>query len=78
MVVLGGDVTGKTMVPIIAYPGYWETKIRGELIRLETREDLSAVEQRSGTGASTRSSSRAMSSTHISSEEASTSGSIPR
>src|SRR5258708_6143723 len=46
MVVLGGDVTGKAMVPIIAFPGYWETKIRGELIRVETREDLVAVEQR--------------------------------
>jgi uncharacterized protein len=46
MVVLGGDVTGKAMVPIIAFPGYWETKIRGELIRVETREDLIAVEQR--------------------------------
>src|SRR5262245_66071115 len=46
MVVLGGDVTGKAMVPIIAYPGYWETKIRGELIRVETREELMAVGQR--------------------------------
>src|SRR5580658_4485313 len=46
MVVLGGDVTGKAMVPIIAGPGYWETRIRGELIRMETREDLIAVEQR--------------------------------
>ena len=46
LVVLGGDVTGKAMVPIIAYPGYWETRIRGELIRVETREDLTAVEQR--------------------------------
>ena len=46
MVVLGGDVTGKAMVPIITFPGYWETKIRGELIRVETREDLIAVEQR--------------------------------
>jgi uncharacterized protein len=46
MVVLGGDVTGKAMVPIIAYPGHWETRIRGELIRVETREDLAAVEQR--------------------------------
>ena len=24
MVVLGGDVTGKVMVPILAMPGYWE------------------------------------------------------
>src|SRR5258708_31712734 len=46
MVVLGGDLTGKAMVPIIARPGYWETRIRGEPIRVETREDLIAVEQR--------------------------------
>jgi uncharacterized protein len=46
MVILGGDVTGKAMVPIVAYPGYWETRIRGELIRVESREDLEAVQQR--------------------------------
>jgi uncharacterized protein len=46
MVVLGGDVTGKAMVPIIAGPGYWETRIRGELIRVETQRDLTAIEQR--------------------------------
>jgi uncharacterized protein len=46
MVVLGGDVTGKIMVPITAYPGYWEVTIRGELIRLETRQELLGAEQR--------------------------------
>ncbi|HEX4833694.1 MAG TPA: metallophosphoesterase [Trebonia sp.] len=46
MVVLGGDVTGKAMVPIVAYPGYWETRIRGELIRVEDHENLEAVQQR--------------------------------
>ena len=30
LVVLGGDVTGKIMVPIVAYPGYWEVTVRGE------------------------------------------------
>ena len=24
MVILGGDVTGKVLVPILAMPGYWE------------------------------------------------------
>jgi uncharacterized protein len=40
LVVLGGDVTGKIMVPIVAYPGYWEVSVRGERRRLETREEL--------------------------------------
>src|SRR6202020_864987 len=40
LVVLGGDVTGKVMVPIVAYPGYWEVTIRGERRRLETRDAL--------------------------------------
>jgi Icc-related predicted phosphoesterase len=45
LVVLGGDVTGKIMVPIIAYPGYWEVTIRGERRRLETREELLEAEK---------------------------------
>jgi Icc-related predicted phosphoesterase len=46
MVVLGGDVTGKIMVPITAYHGYWEVTIRGERLRLETREQLAEAEKR--------------------------------
>ena len=45
MVVLGGDVTGKIMVPIVAYPGYWEVTIRGERRRLESREELLEAER---------------------------------
>src|SRR5277367_840334 len=45
LVVLGGDVTGKVMVPIVAYPGYWEVTIRGERRRLETREELLEAER---------------------------------
>jgi len=45
LVVLGGDVTGKIMVPIVAYPGYWEVTVRGERMRLESREELLKVEQ---------------------------------
>ena len=30
LVVLGGDVTGKIMVPIVAHHGYWEVTVRGE------------------------------------------------
>jgi Icc-related predicted phosphoesterase len=46
LVVLGGDVTGKVMVPITSYHGYWEVTIRGERIRLETREQLADAEKR--------------------------------
>jgi len=45
LVVLGGDVTGKVMVPIVAYPGYWEVTVRGERLRLETQEELNKVSQ---------------------------------
>jgi Icc-related predicted phosphoesterase len=45
LVVLGGDVTGKVMVPIVAYPGHWEVTVRGERLRLDSREELLKVEQ---------------------------------
>ncbi|MGH3249755.1 MAG: metallophosphoesterase family protein, partial [Trebonia sp.] len=45
LVVLGGDVTGKIMVPIVAGHGYWEVTVRGERLRLESREQLLKVEQ---------------------------------
>src|ERR1700723_3413942 len=40
LVVLGGDVTGKIMVPVVAHNGYWQAVVRGETIRLETRAEL--------------------------------------
>ncbi|MCW2895848.1 MAG: uncharacterized protein QOG28_4961 [Trebonia sp.] len=45
LVVLGGDVTGKVMVPIVACPGHWEVTVRGERLRLESRAELLKVEQ---------------------------------
>ncbi|HEY6496361.1 MAG TPA: hypothetical protein VIZ43_24030 [Trebonia sp.] len=45
LVVLGGDVTGKIMVPIVAYHGYWEVTVRGERMRLDSRDELLKVEQ---------------------------------
>ncbi|HWF81719.1 MAG TPA: hypothetical protein VN695_14150 [Streptosporangiaceae bacterium] len=45
LVILGGDVTGKVMIPIVAYTGYWQTTVRGETIRMETREELAEVER---------------------------------
>jgi Icc-related predicted phosphoesterase len=45
MVILGGDVTGKVMIPIVAHNGYWQVTIRGESQRIENREALADVEQ---------------------------------
>jgi Icc-related predicted phosphoesterase len=46
MVILGGDVTGKVMVPIVDHSGHWEVTIRGERLRLDTREELATAERR--------------------------------
>jgi uncharacterized protein len=43
LVVLGGDVTGKAMVPIVAHNGYWQVTVRGETHRLESKEALDAI-----------------------------------
>jgi len=43
LVVLGGDVTGKAMVPIVAHPGYWQVTVRGETHKLESKEALDAI-----------------------------------
>src|SRR5258708_19336818 len=44
MVVLGGDVTGKVMIPIVEHNGYWQVTIRGESKRIESREVLAEVQ----------------------------------
>jgi len=44
MVILGGDVTGKVMIPIVAHNGYWQVTIRGETHRIENREALEDVQ----------------------------------
>jgi uncharacterized protein len=46
LVVLGGDVTGKVMVPVIAHTGYWQVVYAGETLRLETHEELAEIERR--------------------------------
>jgi len=46
IVILGGDVTGKVMVPILQYPGHWELTLNGERIRLETRAELDDVQRK--------------------------------
>jgi uncharacterized protein len=45
LVVLGGDVTGKIMVPIVAHQGYWQVTVRGEEYRLETQQELEDVQR---------------------------------
>lgn len=45
LVVLGGDVTGKIMVPITAHQGYWQVTVRGQSYRLETQEELEDVQR---------------------------------
>jgi Icc-related predicted phosphoesterase len=46
LVILGGDVTGKVMIPIVAHTGYWQTTVRGETIRMETQEELAEIERK--------------------------------
>ena len=43
LVVLGGDVTGKAMVPITAYTGYWQVTLRGETMRLDSKQELDDI-----------------------------------
>jgi Icc-related predicted phosphoesterase len=45
LVVLGGDVTGKVMVPITAQSGHWQVVVNSEMLRLETRQELEEVER---------------------------------
>src|SRR6201995_4597042 len=47
LVVLGGDLTGKIMVPIVAHQGqaYWTVTLAGQEQRLETAEELEAVKR---------------------------------
>src|SRR6266480_1692987 len=44
-VILGGDVTGKVMVPITEHNGYWQVVRGGETVRLDTREELAEAER---------------------------------
>jgi uncharacterized protein len=45
LVVLGGDVTGKVMVPITVHNGYWQVVLGGETRRIESKEELEQVER---------------------------------
>ncbi|HEU5419437.1 MAG TPA: hypothetical protein VFV41_17235 [Streptosporangiaceae bacterium] len=43
LVILGGDVTGKAMVPIVSHGSHWQVTVRGQTHRLETRQELEAM-----------------------------------
>ena len=44
LVILGGDVTGKIMVPIVNHGTYWQVVLSGETHRLETEAELEKIE----------------------------------
>src|ERR1700729_4302083 len=43
LVILGGDVTGKVMIPIVAHAGHWQVTLRGESIRADTQAELDEI-----------------------------------
>jgi uncharacterized protein len=46
MVILGGDVTGKVLVPILALPGVWEVTFGGKRLRLDTQTELDEIQRK--------------------------------
>jgi len=47
MVILGGDVTGKVMVPIVSLqPGHWEVTFGGQRIQLDTQAELDNIKRK--------------------------------
>lgn len=45
LVILGGDVTGKIMVPVVDHGTYWQVVLSGETHRLETEAELANIER---------------------------------
>src|ERR1700720_380478 len=49
MVILGGDVTGKVMVPVlVTAPGHWEVTFGGQRGQLETQAELDSLNEEDG------------------------------
>ena len=47
MVILGGDVTGKVMVPIVSLrPGHWEVTFGGQQVQLDTEAELDDIKRK--------------------------------
>ncbi len=45
VLILGGDVTGKVLVPLVRRDGGWVGRVLGEVRRAETREELDELER---------------------------------
>ena len=43
MVILGGDVTGKVMVPIVDHGGRWKVTVRGQEYTLDSQQELEDI-----------------------------------
>jgi uncharacterized protein len=43
MVILGGDVTGKVMVPIVDHGGHWKVTVRGQEYTLDSQQELEDI-----------------------------------
>ena len=47
MVILGGDVIGKVMVPIVSLqPGHWEVTFAGQKVQLDTGAELDTIKRK--------------------------------
>jgi Icc-related predicted phosphoesterase len=46
VLIMGGDMTGKAMVPIVAVDGGWELTLQEQLHQLSTEDELRAMEKR--------------------------------
>ena len=59
VVIVGGDITGKAMVPIVERGGHWETTVQDQHVVLETDAEVAGVRDgTSSTAGTTRSGSR--------------------
>jgi uncharacterized protein len=48
VLIMGGDMTGKAMVPIVATDGGWEVTVQGQRHDLSTEDEVRAMEKRIG------------------------------
>jgi hypothetical protein len=46
LVILGGDVTGKILVPVVVGPGYFDVTLAGETHHVETEEEVRNIEDK--------------------------------
>ena len=46
VLIMGGDMTGKAIVPIVANGGGWELELQGQHVSLSTEDEVRAIEKR--------------------------------